>query len=742
MIYIFRFFAKYISYTFSVALFHSVLIVLLTTLSFVLALLLSPSKSIDLVMEYYIWYLITVVSVVFLYYVSQGFFTPIGVKAVFPRNRKINVFYKNGAVGDKDENMLTHINGLITGSVGSTTFYVLLIHISMASIAFYKYLISGNINQIYFFMILKILGLSFLLSIVMTAYPSMLLVGNLINREKSRLIHNSCNEKNRYNSPLGNRLFSIYTVFLAILFIVFSGMAVNNYCFLQTDILFIYVNLGALALIFLVFFTCLKSQISTSKIRKLNDYMRTVSRLDGNMEKPELPVQKDLEFFAVTGMETIQRLNEKIIQKEGYILSHVEDLKHKDDEISRLNSNLDKQLDMAGVIQKSLLPEDIKDWNEIKFSVKQSSIDQIGGDFYDVISYDNKRIGIVITDPSNSGVSAALLSAMSKVLFRNSFMRRMSPKIILKNVNRNILNLFKSQDYLSCFLAVIDDDYNMSFSNASHQKAILLKSGGLEVELLDTEGVFIGVADDKSNNYEEKSVQLEYGDRVIFYSDGVVEAQNSNKEMYGLDRFVETIHKYAGKDLSEFNENILNDVVAFTENSVRKDDMTILVLELIFDDAVEYIRKSRKLIETHNYLEAVDVLEEGLAEFPDNSKILYNLSKNYFRINNYPKAISLLEKYVESDKNNKYAYYVMGASYFQLMKYNDALNCFESAISLDPAMTNAIFALAMSYKNSENYDKAIQNFEKVLNIDPDNKLALFEINQIRQKMESSDSQKK
>lgn len=107
----------------------------------------------------------------------------------------------------------------------------------------------------------------------------------------------------------------------------------------------------------------------------------------------------------------------------------------------------------------------------------------------------------------------------------------------------------KTQDYMTCFMAVIDDDYNITYSNASHQKAIIYRKETGTVELLDTNGLFIGALEEARDTYEEKTTKLEYGDRLILYTDGIPEAQNRNREEYSNENFEKSILKYRDRSL-------------------------------------------------------------------------------------------------------------------------------------------------------------------------------------------------
>jgi len=391
-----------------------------------------------------------------------------------------------------------------------------------------------------------------------------------------------------------------------------------------------------------------------------------------------------------------------------------------------------QQFDKINVIRKNILLTKIDDWKELKFSVKYNALEEIGCDFYDIFRLRDNKIGLLIGDVSVRGLPAVLFIAMTKNLFVKAVQLYDSPKRIFQEVNKNIKDIFKGNDSLTCFMAVIDDEYNVTYSNAGHQKAIVFRKEGEYIDLLDTNGLVIGALEDTENQYEEKTTKLNYGDRLILYTDGIPNAQdNEGGENYSNKRLERLVIENNDLSLDDFTESILRDVHKHTGRKEAADDMSVFAVELVFDEAVEIIKSSRKLINNHKYLDAVKFLENGLVKYPDNQKILYNLGKGYFRIKNYDKSIQLLDRYIKKDKNNKYAFYINGAAHYQMMNYGKAADNFAEAAAIDPNMTDALLALGMSYKNLDEHDAAIKSFERVININAGNKIALFEIRQIK-----------
>jgi serine phosphatase RsbU (regulator of sigma subunit)/outer membrane protein assembly factor BamD (BamD/ComL family) len=444
-----------------------------------------------------------------------------------------------------------------------------------------------------------------------------------------------------------------------------------------------------------------------------------------------IPLSKEFAAPEYALLSMTRSIDDKRKTLENELQERSAELERVLKDIKTRNEIIREQADKVKAIRKNILPAEIDGWNELKFSVKYNAMEKIGGDFYDIFHLNDNKIGILIGDVSCHGVPAALIAAMAKISFNSAMHNYDSPKRIFQEVNKNIIDILQGDDYMSCFMAVIDDEYNVTYSNAGHQKGIIFRKEIEGIELIDTEGLFIGSLEDAIDSYEEKTTKLNSGDRLILYTDGIPEAQNRSGEKYSNKRMERFIIKNKDMPLEDFTEAMLRDVHEYAEGNDSADDMSLLAVELAADEAIEIINSSLKLIDKNKYLDAAELLENGLGRHPNNLKIIYNLGKVYFRINNYEKSIHLFDRYLKRDKKNKYAFYVNGASHYQMMNYKEAAENFKAAVQIDPDMINALLAIGMSYKNLNDYDAAIEIFEQALGMEAGNKTALSEINQIK-----------
>lgn len=683
------------------------------------------------------WLPVSVLMPTFLHYIVFGMLTPIGIPAFLRPLRDINKSMKNAnldtSLDDVSmQNLYIQLSHLPMYNMVTGSFFAALCGFFLIGFGYYDMVISGTFTIAKVKSGIKMVSIGVLVVIVLYAISTYLLTEILSNPHRA-LIYQELRKRNINIYPrglIGLRIkFSFFVILMVITLLTFAAMMEQQRIFDETRYIniFAYLLVSAAAGIFLMYIN------SDSVMRILLELGVVTKRISAGQDASFRVMSFEKEFaeieYSILEMskeidEHRKNLSSKVDQRTEELRDALASLKEKDDMIQ-------KQLEIASNIQRSILPGRIDDWNELKFSVRYIAMEKIGGDFYDVYQMKNDKLGILIADVSGHGIPAALITSMAKISFSSATQTHDSPKRVFQDVNQSILEHIKTQDYMTSFFIVIDDDYNVIYANASHQKAVLMHSDEGRVEFLDTNGLFIGAIEEARETYEEKITKLRYGDRLILYTDGIPEATNIDREEYSVDRLQEIALKNRHLPLEDFTSFIIEDVQRFKGKAPVEDDITLLVIELSRDEAVDIIKKAKRMIDEHKYYEAIDYLERSSTLYPNNRKLIYNLAKNYFRVNNFGKTTELIEQYLDMDKRNKYAYYVGGAAYYQMMNFEKAIQLLEKAQSIDPNFTNALFALGMSYKKINMLQDALQIFERVANIDPDNKMALYEINEVR-----------
>ena len=738
---LFYFLARNISYTFAVAFFISVVGFFEGMYSYLLAssfILASYEKLFTIFIQ---WLPIVFGINLILFFIFSGFFTPVKLPAFMKRHRRINRIFKSDFTSEFPlKEAYGDFSDLVMNNTTASALFSIAVAIGMMIVTFYKFYMAGDISLFEARSMIKIIILATIIFMLVYGITAHLFGEYLTNNERA-FLYNEILKNGELIKPhalLGVMVnFAFFIIVMIIIIFTFAALLERTRMLQQWNTLFI-----AAFLVIGVFSTFFFVRINAGSILNILTDMARVTREIASGQRAGfrvLSLGKEFSYIEYALMEMAWEIDEHRRNLEIKVQERTEDLERTMNELKLRDEQIQKQLDMASVIQRSILPSRLDDWNELKFAVRYRAMEKIGGDFYDVFQMKDNKIGILMADVSGHGIPAALVTAMAKISFGNAGAMYGSPKRIFQEVNRNIIDHMKTQDYMTCFMVSIDDNYNIIYSNASHQKAILLHSDKNEIEYLDTNGLFLGALEEARDTYEEKTTKLEYGDRLILYTDGIPEAQNRGKEEYSHERFERAILEHKEEELESFIDSLLMDVRDHIGDMGAIDDISILVVELTWDEAIDIIKYSKKLINSHKYLEAIEMLESGLSKYHDNQKILYNLGKNYFRVNNFSKAVQTLDSYIENDKKNKFAYYIIGAAHYQMMDYRNAIDKFNLALGIDPNMSNALFALGMCYKNLGDYEDAVQIFERVINIDAGNKMAIFEIKQIEKLkgMESS-----
>ncbi len=252
-------------------------------------------------------------------------------------------------------------------------------------------------------------------------------------------------------------------------------------------------------------------------------------------------------------------------------------------QLKKQNYQLFKDLETAKRIQMSMFPE--KDLSlfskKIKYKSIYNPIDQLGGDFFDIIILDKKHIAFIIADVSGHGAAAALITSMLKISFRNHSSSLLSTAEICNKVNKDLYNSIGGTGrFSSVFYVILNiESGKLQFTSAGHPPAILYDSKNEKIKVLKTNGAYLGIFETPTFNY--KNINLNTGDKIFMYTDGIIEARNKNKEFYGFERLKQFIFDSRHLELDKTIENLIINIDDFTKKQKIKDDQAILYISYI-----------------------------------------------------------------------------------------------------------------------------------------------------------------
>jgi len=250
----------------------------------------------------------------------------------------------------------------------------------------------------------------------------------------------------------------------------------------------------------------------------------------------------------------------------------------------RENERYKQELNIAYSIQHSLLPRDIPTIEGINISAKSLPAKIVGGDFYYFRRFkaSNPAVGIAIGDVAGKGVPAALIMAMVLSSIEQCAKYFDEPKITFTNVNSIITSHLEkySPNYVSAFYGILDtESLNFTYCKAGHLSPLWYRKAEKDVHTLDARGTVFGLFERRK--FEQKTVQLRSGDKIIFYTDGITEARNKERELFGIKRLKEIIIRRKHAKPLQLNTSIFRAVRKFIGRKIQKDDMTLITVEIL-----------------------------------------------------------------------------------------------------------------------------------------------------------------
>jgi serine phosphatase RsbU (regulator of sigma subunit) len=244
-----------------------------------------------------------------------------------------------------------------------------------------------------------------------------------------------------------------------------------------------------------------------------------------------------------------------------------------------------KELEVAQRIQTSFLPEccpTIPGW---ELATIWRPAREVGGDFYDFFplppdrgqgAREAGRTGLIIADVADKGVPAALFMALSRTLVRTMAMEGRSPSVAIAQANDLILADARSELFVTLFYAILlPSSGDICYVNAGHMPPLVVRAEEGITERLTPHGMAMGVL--PGIDYEQHPLHLRPGDTLVLYSDGVIEASDTDKDMYGRDRLMELVTAHRSEPAEELAQIIDQSVADFVGGAEQFDDFTLVV---------------------------------------------------------------------------------------------------------------------------------------------------------------------
>ena len=238
-----------------------------------------------------------------------------------------------------------------------------------------------------------------------------------------------------------------------------------------------------------------------------------------------------------------------------------------------------KELELAGRIQRELLPSHIPKIGGIQIAAGLIPAEEIGGDCFDFIPLDKDRILIYVGDVTGHGVPSGLVVAIANAVVY-SFARCETVKDILVSANHILRQKTSPNMFLTMIMAKWDNSKErLSYVSAGHERMLFYSLDEKKVHMAPGGGMALGMLPDISTLLEEREVQMKSGDVLVLYSDGITEAQNDKKEPFGMERLKRILRECGSLPSAEAVKNaVLSELKEFIGGTKQIDDVTIVVV--------------------------------------------------------------------------------------------------------------------------------------------------------------------
>lgn len=352
------------------------------------------------------------------------------------------------------------------------------------------------------------------------------------------------------NDPIGLVVVSISDEYLG------SQIGKERLQLIITMFIFLVIGLGSIGILV---------TLITKPFHKLADWVRQVGR--GTVDEDEIDIDASDELG-----EIAQAFNEMTSKFRQAQVSLIE------------QQRLQKELQVAQEIQQMLLPDDFPDVIGYDIGSYYQAAKEVGGDLFDFVEVDDNSIGVCVADVSGKGVPGSLVMTMIRTALRLEARGNKDTSNVLTRVNTFVTDDIRRGMFVTMFYIYLDSrERTVSFSSAGHNPIILYRGKTKRTYYLNPSGFPIGITLPDIRLFEQKiqsdRIRLHPDDILVLYTDGITEAMNAKRELYGEERFLAAIREYGKLPVADFVKSIKEDIQKFTGGYEQNDDITFVAIK-------------------------------------------------------------------------------------------------------------------------------------------------------------------
>ncbi len=242
------------------------------------------------------------------------------------------------------------------------------------------------------------------------------------------------------------------------------------------------------------------------------------------------------------------------------------------DRDQRLHS-IQQELEIARRIQMSILPASSPNSDSFCVATRYRAMTSVAGDFYEFLNAENGDLGLLVADVSGHGVPAALIASMVKVAVQSQRHNQNDPASLLAGVNQALCGNAQNQFVTAAYVYLDAGGAELRYAAAGHPPMLLLRDG--EVTRIEENGLMMAFM--SSASYTSTTRKLQGGDRILLYTDGIVEAINDGEEEFGYERITRLLKESANHSPEQAADALLGAVSAWSAS--QQDDLTIMICD-------------------------------------------------------------------------------------------------------------------------------------------------------------------
>jgi len=325
----------------------------------------------------------------------------------------------------------------------------------------------------------------------------------------------------------------------------------------------IIIILSLIGLVLLMFFTTRIINKLLSPLTKFAKSARVIAEGNFNSELPAIETNNEM-----------KELHESFQFMQNELANYIENLK----ETTSAKEKIESELRIAKEIQMGMIPHifpPFPDMPEINLFASLESAKEVGGDLYDFFILDQNRLCFAIGDVSGKGVPASLFMAVTRTLLRSVADKSKNTAEIVQSINKTLSFNNESNMFVTFFLGILDvGTGQLNYCNAGHNPPVLIKNNK-EVNYFEiTKAIPVGLFEDFS--YIEETIQIQTGDQVFLYTDGLTEAEDIDNKLFGDEHLLEFLRKNVILDPKLLIEKTIGEVAVHVNGHIQSDDLTML----------------------------------------------------------------------------------------------------------------------------------------------------------------------